>query len=660
MDIERQLNSVDVEARREAVLRLVPQESPADVRKNIALLLRAMQDSSWRIRKTAVEILLGEYSVESYVDGLVKLLSLEDNAGARNTAIEALTKLGDRVTDYLVDAFNTENHDVRKFVVDIIGEVRDRKSLPLLIEALRDVDENVRASAVEHLGSMQEASAVDALMEILDGDDLWTAFPAAEALGMIGDRRAVPALVRTLQKKTLREPALKALGRLADPETIGQIAPFIDDKSSVIRQEALQALESMYQNGAAEEKIAGALRDAFGERAIDILLRLASTGRKSSRPPAILFLGLLRDERALSPLLDIGSDEVHAEEVRKALVYIGKEKPEVLLPLFDRDYPYMRRFICEVAAEVASPVYFDIMVRELGDEDGHVRAIATHALANIGDARAISHLFKLLADEYEDVQEAVIGALGRLQEYIELQDVMKLLESKNPVLRRNAALLLGEMGTEAVVKPLSFAQKDESVEVRKAVVSALSKLRSEESSRCITKALTDEDPEIRASAALNLGVAGASQFVEPLCLLLKDAEDMVKVSAARALGNISSQKAMPSLMELLGDHNGFVVTAAIDALGKIGGNDAREAILGMLSSEDAEVKRTAISSLAGFRDVEFKIIPFLYDDDWASRMAAVVALGGRSDENVRKELEKLYDLEQDTVVRKTIEKYLNV
>src|SRR5512135_1017360 len=122
----------------------------------IPLLLNAMQDVSWRVRKTAVEILFQDYAVEEYIDGLIQLLHIEDNAGARNSAIEALIRLGRKASVYLIEAFKTPNKDVRKFIIDVLGELMDNRSLGLMLEAIRDEDENVRATAVEQLGKVGE------------------------------------------------------------------------------------------------------------------------------------------------------------------------------------------------------------------------------------------------------------------------------------------------------------------------------------------------------------------------------------------------------------------------------------------------------------------------------------------------------------------------
>ena len=141
---ENLLDSDDVvEVRREAVERLKGVISD----DSIGLLLKAMKDVSWRVRKTAVDILLDDYPIEAYINGLIDLLYIDDNAGARNSAIETLIKLDKKTTLFLIEAFNTQNRDVRKFIIDVLGEFRDRRSLPLMLEALKDEDNFVCGGA---------------------------------------------------------------------------------------------------------------------------------------------------------------------------------------------------------------------------------------------------------------------------------------------------------------------------------------------------------------------------------------------------------------------------------------------------------------------------------------------------------------------------------
>jgi len=655
-ELANQLRDSNIEIRREAVEKMSRMKDPAC----IPLLLTALKDISWRVRKTAVDILFQDYATEEYIDGLIQLLHIEDNAGARNSAIEALMRLGKKATVYLIEAFKTPNKDVRKFVIDVLGELMDNRALGLMLEAIRDEDENVRATAVEHLGKVGEPSVVDALIDILDNGDLWTAFPAADALGRIRNRKAVPHLLQALKRKPLREPVLKALGFLADPSTLENIISLLEDSSKNIQEQSLKTIEKFYHNGVDAAFITGEIRRVLGDKAIEVLLGHAWSNKREVRISAILLLGLMKDEAAYGPLLDISHEEEFAEDVKKALVFIGSGNPESLLKLFHTDNAHQLRFICDVAGQIVSPVYYDVLEELLENDDGHVRAMAAYSISKLGNRKISEKLLKLLADPYEDVQEAAVNALSNLKNTLNTAELAGMLKAENHLLRQNAARLLGKMEAEGAVADLGFALKDEKVIVRKAVVEALSSIGTPEAVRYLTYSLTDEDPDIRISATLSLGAIGGEGILDSLLILTTDPDNFVRVSAAKALGMLKDRGAVTTLICLLSDVSGFVITTAIEALKAFGGDEARDAILKMLSSDDEEVKRTAISALEGFADVEDRLIPFLADPDWASRIAAVRVLGRNPRSRVREELEKLLDTDEDPTVVRAVEEILSV
>lgn len=653
-ELTRQINDDNIETRREAVQRMRGMKEDS----LIPLLLKAMEDASWRVRKTAVEVLFEDYPVEKYIGGLIQLLYIDENAGARNSSIEALMRLGKKATIFLVEAFKTSHRDVRKFIIDVLGEQRDQRSLPLMLSALKDEDENVRATAVEHLGRVGELSVVDALIEILGSGDLWIAYPAADALGRIGNKKAVPHLVDALNRKPLREPVLTALGRLAEPGTLAHIIPLLEDPSKNIQQEALKTIERFYHNGVNAEFITREMRRTLGNRAMDLLISHAWSKKREVRISAILLLGLMKDEAAYGPLLDISHEEEFAEDVKRALVFIGKDKPESLLKLFNTDDPHQLRFIGDVTKEIVSPVYYDVLEKMLANEDGHVRSIAAISISKLNDSRAVEKLERLLADPYEDVQEAAVEALSNLRTALSATKLIKMLHGGDAVVRRNIALLLGKMIAAEAVEDLGFALKDEDIRVRRAVVEALSSIGTEDAVRYLTYALADENPDIRISAVLSLGSIGGKGILDSLSILTSDPDNSVRVAAAKSLGTLGEKSAAGTLIALLHDRSGFVVTAAIESLGAIGGDDARDAIVGMLASGDNEIRRTAIIALTSFENIESDLLPFLKDPDWATRIAAVRALGRRAGENVRKELEKLLDTEDDAIIIKAVEETL--
>src|SRR5512141_62081 len=132
--LERKLENTDAEERREAAVDL-----SRSGRGAVPLLLRALGDTDWRVRKTAVEGLVA-LGGDDVTTGLVRRLSAEDNAGARNSAIEALVQIGAAAVGPVMPLLDTADPDVRKFAVDVLGDIRDVRAVPRLIEKLKDAD----------------------------------------------------------------------------------------------------------------------------------------------------------------------------------------------------------------------------------------------------------------------------------------------------------------------------------------------------------------------------------------------------------------------------------------------------------------------------------------------------------------------------------------
>ncbi len=654
-NLEKRLKSDSTEIRRQAVDEMRRSTSES----HILLLIEAMKDPSWRVRKTATEILKNQFSPDSYIESLIALLYIDDNAGARNSAIDLLVSLGRTAVPGLIDAFNTDNHDVRKFIIDVIGEISDKRALPLLLSALKDEDENVKASAVEHLGKLKEPSVVDALIDILKGDDLWIAYPAADALGRICNRKAIQPLVDSLENKTLREPALRALACFYDPDTLGSIVPLLISGSRSVKEEALRTINEFYKKGISEEIIANRIKEHLGDNAFDMLLKFAWSSKSDIRLSSILLLGILKDIKAVQPLLDMSSEEDFRDEIKRALVFIGREIPDHIIGLFDTLNIAQRRFITEVAVEIQKPEFSGLFEEFLKDGDGHVRALAAKGLAGIGDTEMVRKLLPLLSDPYIDVQEAAVEALAALKDGIDVEYLLDGLSDNNARIRKNCSLALGKINALESVDSIGFLVKDAEVEVRKAAVSALSMINDPENIRFLMIALTDEISDIRIAAAYALGSVCTTETTDALILLLSDPDEAVRVAAAKALGVVSDSRAFKSLKRSLSDKNGFVVAAAIEALGSMKTKDAKEAIIGMLSSRDDEIKRTAVKSLANFNDVQEIVIPFLRDPDWATRKIAADVLGQQSDPSVAGILEEMYDDETDLTVKSAIKEALN-
>ncbi len=142
------LQQAEPEARRVAVRQI------AKVRGREApeLLLRALGDDDWRVRKEATLVAPGLEHREEVVASLVAALEDTVNIGLRNAAVEALVAIGPDAVSATIDALARLDADARKLAVEVLGGVPDARGTAALSRALHDEDANVRVTAAEALG----------------------------------------------------------------------------------------------------------------------------------------------------------------------------------------------------------------------------------------------------------------------------------------------------------------------------------------------------------------------------------------------------------------------------------------------------------------------------------------------------------------------------
>lgn len=662
-NIESMLNAPDDEVRREAALFLQEHIHSFEAGRAIKMLVQALRDPSWRVRKTAADILVQAYPLDLYFDQVLQLLYDPDNAGARNSAIEVFVKVGHSSAEKLFEAFNTDDADVRKFIIDIAGEVAHRSMIPLLMSALKDENENVKASAVEHLGELKEPQVVDSLIEILSEKDLWTSYPAIEALGRISDIRALPHLIESLGDKFLREPAIRALGSLDGEKVVVSIVPYLDDNSRAVRQVAFSSLARVYEKGVSGDYIRNEIETHYGSDVQDLIIESAGSDNEDLRLSALILMGMMGNESAVEPLLAAAYDGVDEELVVRSLVHIGKRTPQTILGRLEiaRDDPFAMRILVSTLASMSLPDCREALNGLLKYPDGHVRAMAAEGLGNLGDKESVSYLVEAVYDKYEDVRASVVEALVKLNAGLRPEVLQSFVDDSRPEIRKLAVPLLAGSDKNKALKAISLLLKDPSSVVRRAAVDYFKGGLDEESTSLLLQASADESPDVRSAIAIKLGETRDPGHMGPLEDLLSDDVDMVRVSACKGLGLMGDSGALDSLALLLSDSNGFVVASSIEAISRIGGEGALDIITGMLLSPDSEIRRTAIRALSGFEEAKDSVIKYLDSDDWATRFEVIKVLAPYVHDNViYEEIRSAYRSEADSVVREAMKEALDV
>jgi len=313
------LRSGEEARRRQVVDELGASRRPEAVRP----LLMAVADESWPVRQAAAEHLAG-FDAQTVLPALEAALRDDEDAGARNAAMEIYVKMGGAAVPPLLALLGDADEEVRNFAAVMLGSTRDVRAVGPLIAVLQDQDLNVRHAAAASLGQIGDARAVLPLVGALRSE-AWLQYPAIHALGEIGDPGAGPALLELLGDDLLRGPVMEALGRLAGREALPHLVPRLYDSDGALRNIAIQAVVSIEQRATAggdslDPEVQAALRR---EDLVDHLIATLSDDEPQNRRTAAITLGWLKEPRAERPLVELLAEPALQEYVTHALVSIG-------------------------------------------------------------------------------------------------------------------------------------------------------------------------------------------------------------------------------------------------------------------------------------------------------------------------------------------------
>ena len=628
----------------------------------LPLLYRAMGDSSWRVRKEAVEVFLAQPAAPDHIRDVAALLHADDNAGARNAAVEILTRLGRQSLSCLFAEMKTEDRDVRKFILDILGEIRDTSAVPLMIEALSDNDGNIRAAAAENLGKMGSSAAVGPLLELMEEADLLLRFTILQALGQIGADVPAASLLKWGQEPLLRKALYDCLGQLGGVEVVEELVQGLLDDRPNVRHSALLALEKVERRNPGE--LTAHLPAPMRKNLVEATIRLLEDNPDRVRRAALYLIGALRDEQTAHRLLPLLAEDSLREATTRALISMGRKAAAALMDHWAHIEAYQRPYLAYVVGMTGCVEGLNHLLSALKSEDADLRAVSAQALGSLGVEKAVSPLVSLLDDPSETVRAAALESLSTLggkcpeKVYGALQ---KLLGAEDSQLRTSAVSVISRLDVPAAESALVFALKDESPQVRQAAVRALGKCCSGRHRDALLLTLTDEDPEVRRMAVDVFARSVGRDAFEPLSLVVQDEDLWVRVSAVRGLGATDHPEAQSLLVRALNDPVGLVVIAALETLAEQNLEQATPFLVKALSHPDAEVVCASLKILvAAGRQREIESAQSCLCQHGASevRLAYARVLAEEAGDQAMAVLREMNRQERDDLVRRQLDALL--
>ena len=217
-------------------------------------------------------------------------------------------------------------------------------------------------------------------------------------------------------------------------------------------------------------------------------------------------------------------------------------------------------------------------------------------------------------DPAAELTEQVVLEEEKVKDEIEIQ--IDLLKDSDWVVRREAAITLGEMGDERCVEPLGHALRDGDWQVREVAIEGLGQIGSP-AVELLIKLLRDWD--VRKYAIAALGKIRDERVLDPLMLQLRN--DEFKDDATLALVELG-EPALPRLVNALKDKDENVRKQAVLALGRIKHTQAIDPLIDMLSDNDWFTRLTSAAALEAIGDDRGReaIKPLMKDPDQVVRM----------------------------------------
>ncbi|UCG39271.1 MAG: HEAT repeat domain-containing protein, partial [bacterium] len=386
------LSSKEEELRRAAMEGL--KEGLAE--EDLQWLVGPLSDESWRVRKEAIDGLSRIIPSSSLVNHLVPMMDPSRELTLRNSIVEVLERMGRDAAPFILEHIGTQQQDVRKFLVDILGNIADPATLPGLLELLHDPEDNIRAAAAEALASVGDPSVCDALLKAIAVSDEWVIFSILGSLARLRSVKALPVFFQFLGDHILAKPALTGIGLLGGLQEGMRLLAMLPDLSRGAAKTSFLALGAIYRRLARSESREDAekLRVEVSRRADETIVQflvaqLAVSDQHEKKQDILGGLGMIGGREALDAIIALVEDEDLGWDVDLALYSAAMGDLAVVTAMLDHGNPFVRRKVVQTLGRLGRDGSLPYLKGMLSDESGHVRKDAAKALAAMGDTSCV-------------------------------------------------------------------------------------------------------------------------------------------------------------------------------------------------------------------------------------------------------------------------------
>ncbi len=603
------LRHEDSSVRRKAAQEL----SSGDMRAIYPLIL-ALRDENPGVQDAAIRSLI---SIGDEVVAYMVIPLLREDSYLRNTAQLILRELGAVAVPMLYPLLNDKDDDIRKFALDLMGDIVEEVNIKMVLPLTEDPNPNVRASAIRAIGLIGDPDCFLYVEKALD-DEEWVAFTALDTLGRLKSEDTVGSILSILNNDSaaLRIAALETLGSIGSPLASGALLKHILNSSD--EDEKSLAVKSLVKIG---------ITPSMSEVS-DLLLSMMREASWDDKLIAIQGLVDLKEYRTIPMIIDVtGSlDESVPDDddklIRIKQIMEGFGSSDIYAEILqDKDIKFKGKVLAaELAGKTRSKNAVPALIEQFDTDIRDLRKAAAHALGLIGTDEARLALIGLVSDPESNVRKMAITCLGFVPHPDTFEPLLKRLDMEpyNDVIEEIIKSLLkvdpGNLyahldGFKSQIREavgrfasdldiLVKLSHDTDTTVKLSAIASLGDMSDKKASDRIVEAIHDDDPEVRRTAVIALGSMDIGQ--ENLKPLLQDKDMWVRVHAVRSLGNSLRQDMVEALAPMLGDKEIPVVLAAVESMALIGGKDAFARLNTIANHKDKMVRTTVREVIEGF------------------------------------------------------------
>jgi HEAT repeat protein len=609
---------------------------PAGAERDEAILA-ALEDEVPAVRERAIR--LATRYIEPQVLG--ELVADEVNATRRNGAITALERQGPYAVPHLQRMLARPEPDVVMFALQMLARIADPSAVAAVVPLMRHADPNIAQSAVEALGRLRSTEAVPALLALLDGD-LWLQLAAIDALGEIGDSRAVAPLLALVPDSIVAEPAVRALHRIAAPDSLGLLLARLQSvRERSLRDALLLAIGVVIDLHPDPAPVAiqftSVLKldpsdDVLGY--LEEILCWDGTPPEGSEPrdseSLLRAAAVLAVAAGIHSLYPIVLRRIATDDDSAWITQLFHRYPDALAPALTEMLGHSDSNVRRGALLAGSFTAEDVhrLAELLQDKDELIRAAACRALGSVGVAEAVPLLVQRLRNGEAGEQTAAAEALAACP-----ADALQALE---PCLKPDApepvtvgALeVLAHRGATLFEKRIIELTRHRSPALRQAALRAAAQLSSSQAEVQLFRALADKHRPIQVEALELLVRRDAPKTAATLIALL-GTNDSLRYHVIRALGLIRATGAATKLESLYPECGPYEQVEIVLALVRIGAPSLAGFLRARLSDPEPEIRRVAARGIADLADrAQLPLLLSLAADaDWCVRHEAARGLG---------------------------------